>query len=404
MEMRVRQQAARLATVLAVLGGLVALGAAPAAADGEDKVNLRVPSSFTAGGSAGAVSVGVSKRSGGCAVVSTDLRMRLAGLAAHQVQVEYATRRQWRPVPLSGGAGGLVFTGRTTPDEPVLCERKSVTVRYRVTFLAGAPAGTLTLVGEAEAVGGGPIERDTATARLVNRNASASPSRSATASPTPVEETEAPEVPAEVAPTQAAAAVPTPPPADQGGGGLGAGAVAMGFGVALVGLGGALLVFLLRRNRRGDDPAAAEAGPIDAYRGMPINQTPVPTVYGQPAGAVPGGHAAPTVYGQRPAAQPAPTLYGQPPVAPGGDATQVVPRSGGPVPGDRTRVLPSAGAPGGGEATQVVPPGGAPGFGEATQIMPRAGAPGGGEATQVVPPGGAPRLGEATQIMPRLPD
>jgi hypothetical protein len=342
--MGVRRGAARLAAVLTVLGGLLAFVAAPAAADDDDKVSVRLPSSFAAGGSAGSVTLAVTKRSKGCVSITTGLRMRMAGLSPDQVQVQVAMRGQWQGLALSGGEGGLVVAGPTAPEKPELCERKGISVRYRVTLLPQVPAGTLTVVGEANAAGGPAIERGTDTARVIASKLSASASKTPTPAPT-VEETVA------AAPPVTPAATPTvvagSAASDQGGGGFGAGSAAMLVGVGMVGIGIALLVVLLRRGRGGRDKSPAGTGPND-----------------------PGPRAYPTA------------TYG------GIDQTMAMPRAAG---ADATVYLP----PGGADATRPMPGGvRAPGS-DATVFLPPAGGAGGTR-----PPKGG---GDATVIMPRLP-
>ncbi|WP_246835339.1 hypothetical protein [Micromonospora sp. MH33] len=180
-----RRHAARWATVGAMLGGLVAGAASPALA-ADDRVEVRSASSFTAGGSAGTVAVEVRKRTEGCVLLRTALGLRLDGLRADQVQVQVATGGRWVPVPVSGG-GGAVATAQTSPADPALCKGKGITVRYRVTFLAGTAGGRLAVAGEASAANGRVLGRSATAARVVGaeRTASPSPTPSRKPSPTP---------------------------------------------------------------------------------------------------------------------------------------------------------------------------------------------------------------------------
>jgi hypothetical protein len=301
--MRVRRGGARLATIFGVLAPLVFVGAAPAAAD-DDKVNIQAPGTFVAGGSAGSVTVSVAKRTKGCVVVSTALAIRLDGLSADQVQVELAAGGQWQPVPVSGGGQGVV-TQRTSPERPVLCDKKSLAVRYRLTFLAGAPTNEATVVGEAFG-SGVSIDQDSDTAEVVARKGgNPTPARSVTASPTPGETVAA------VPPTQsqppAAAATP---PAGQGGkaGFFGVGSVVMLLGVGMVGIGIALLVLLLRRGRGARDEDVTTGQPAAGYPGM------APAAGGYP-GMAPAAGGYPV--GQQ---------FPPPPAAAGGEATVIMPK------------------------------------------------------------------------------
>lgn len=233
--MQCRRGAARIATVLALAAGLVAVGSAPAMA-ADDNVEVRLPSRFTAGGAPGIVSVSVNKRTDGCTQVRTALAFRLAGLPADQVRVEVDEHDEWRQVSVSDG-GGLVLTERTTPDRSFVCKRRGTSVRYRVAFLQGAPAGQVTVIAEAYSAGGGLMDRDANTRTLINRNPP-----SATPSAPAGEPAEAP-----VATQPGAAVAAGGQSADDSSFGLGT--LVMIFGLVLVVLGGGLLVVLLRRNR-----------------------------------------------------------------------------------------------------------------------------------------------------------
>lgn len=242
--MAVPRGGARFAMVLTVAAGLVAMGAAPAAA-ADDSVGVRLPTQFTAG-SPGSVTVSVAKRTRGCVTVRTALTMRLSGLAPDRVRVEVESGDEWRSIGVASGGDGLVVTERSVPDKEVICRRRSTSVHYRVTFLESAPSGRVTVVGEAYSTGGGLIDRAAGSRSVVGGKgispAAASPSGAPAAKPTV--ELAAPDRPAE----------PT-------GSGFGVSTLVMLFGLALVGLGGALLVLLLRRNRADPDEPGGYAFP-----------------------------------------------------------------------------------------------------------------------------------------------
>jgi hypothetical protein len=264
----VRRGAVRFATVCTLLVGLVTIGAAPAFADDEDSVRLGSPGSFTAGGSPGSVTVSVTKRSRGCVSARTTLLIQSPGLSADDVVVLAARDGRWEAVPVSGDGDGL-RTGRVAPEKPELCERKSVSVRYRVGFAAGVPAGRVNIVAEAYTAGGDLIARDGEQRKLNGAKGTPTPtgrsSKSASPSPTPEETTYAPEPD----PTEVPAVVPTGQPGLGAGAGAGdgggIGSTVMVVGIAMVAIGIALLVLLLRRARGGrDEPGSGgtpSAGP-----------------------------------------------------------------------------------------------------------------------------------------------
>lgn len=322
--MSVRRHAARLGAVCAVVGGLVALGASPAFAD-EDSVRVGAAGRFTAGGSAEGVAVEVRKRTEGCVLLRTALALRLDGLQADQVQVQVNAGGRWFPVPLSGGGGG-VNTAATSPANPRLCKGKSITVRYRVAFAAGAPDGRLAVVGEATNAVGQVLGRGSDASRVVGGRASASPtpSRTRTPSPTP-----------SAAVTEAAEGTSVEALADPGGGAASpvaaeesGGSPIMFFGLAMVAVGIVLIVLLVRRFREDKEPTGGPGTPGGStYRsaqGPPAVPGQPGPMYGQPATGRP---ATPGLYGTPPAQRPSAGLYGAPM-----DATQVMP--GAPAPGE----------------------------------------------------------------------
>ncbi|WP_043964040.1 MULTISPECIES: hypothetical protein [Micromonospora] len=361
--MALRRHATRLAAVCVMLGGLVAAGASPALAEG-DSVRVRATDSFRPGGSPGAVNVEVRKRTEGCVVLRTGLGLSLAGLAANQVTAQVSLGGRWVPVPVSGG-GGAVATGRSAPTNPTLCKGKGVTMRYRLTFAAGAPGGRLTVVGEALDGRGRAIGRDAVAAKVVGPRAaspsptpSRSPSRSPSPSPSPTAEPTT-DAPTAGEPTLAAVAAEAGGPgtvaaAEEGSGGL---SWIMLFGVGLVVLGVGLIVLLVRRSRADREPAAD----ADAVPGVPLPRNPGGTTYrsATPAPPTPGRTPpTPGVYG-RPAAPPSGGVYG---ARPGPSAAP--PPTGGVYGGGAAQ---PAGGGGSGPGEPPAPAGG----GDATTIMPR---------------------------------
>ncbi|MFF0654378.1 hypothetical protein [Micromonospora tulbaghiae] len=329
--MSVRRHAARWAMVGALLGGLIAVPASPASAR-DDRVGLRSANSFTAGGPPGTVAVEVRKRTDGCVQLRTAIGLRLEGLRADQVRVQVASGGRWVPVQVSGD-GGAVATAAVAPVDRPLCKGKGVTVRYRVSFLAGAVGGRMELAGEASAANGEVLGRAGGSARLVGASPTPSPSPSRKPSPTPTpsaSETTAAEV-TDTSPVAAAVAPATAAADDSSFGG----SMIMWFGIGLVLVGAALIVLLLRRNRadRTGGGNSADLPPVPLPRSTTTYRSgapgPAPTVYGGATPPRPAGN----VYG---APAPAPV----PPAPAGADATSVLPPPPPPAAGDATSVLP----------------------------------------------------------------
>ncbi|MEU1889058.1 hypothetical protein ABZ491_26665 [Micromonospora rifamycinica] len=301
-----RRQAARVMTVGALLGGLVAVGALPAYAD-SDRVRVRASGGFSAGGPPGGVSIEVHKRTEGCVLLRTSLGLSLDGITAEQVRVEVSVGGRWSAVPVSGG-GGVVRASRTPSADPTLCKGKSSIVRYRVAFLAGAPAGRLGVVGEATTAVGRLIGRGADTSRVGGRAAGTpTPSPTPTRTPTPTPDATTPASTTEPVATQAVLAAP--PSAGRAAAETSGGSMIMLAGIALVVLGAALialLIFRSRADRAGAEPGRA-ADPGD-FPAVPQPRNPVPTTY-RSGGAVPGPPPPPSgqVYGGQ---QPAGQVYG----------------------------------------------------------------------------------------------
>ncbi|WP_433390256.1 hypothetical protein [Micromonospora sp. KLBMP9576] len=328
--MAVRRHAARLATVCALLGGLVAFGATPAFADG-DSVRVRSAGSFTAGGSAEGVSIVVRKRSDGCVLLRTALGLRLGGLRADQVDVRVGIGGTWFPVSVTGGQGSAT-TSATSPLNPRLCEGKSVTVRYRVAFEAGAPNGRVTISGAASSARGKALGRDAAAARVVGGRATASPTPKPSKEPSPTPVAVAAEV-------RAAGAAPgLVPVGGQGAAGNAAaeqessgGSTIMFFGIGMVVVGILLIILLFRRSRADKEPKAADPAHV------PLPRNPGGTTYRSGQGpAIPGPGPA---FGQQP---PTPGVYGSP-STPRPTGSPSTPRPTGSVYGSRPGAAPEAG-------------------------------------------------------------
>ncbi|MDG4793182.1 hypothetical protein [Micromonospora sp. WMMD1082] len=396
--MSVRRHAARLATVCVLLGGLVVLGGAPAHAD-EDRVRVRSAGSFTAGRSAGGVTVEVRKRTDGCVRVRSALGLSLPGVRADQVAVQANVGGRWVPVAVQGEAE-LVTTAPVAPAKDELCKGKGVAMRYRVAFAADAPAGRLVVTGEATTARAAVLGRAAVSSRVIGGRVSPSPSHSP--SPTPSEEV-AEESVVETTPTVALAADGTGDLAQTAGESSGGSSV-MYFGVAMVAAGALLIGLLIHRSRRDrrrsgdrlDIPPPRNPGGTTYRSGGGQGAAPVPPGPGVPPATPPGQtygtgrSGTPRVYGGTPAPRPSGGLYGARPADPG-DPTRAVP----PGTSARAAVPPTSVPPG-------VPPISAPPISappiSAPPVAPASGPP--GDVGRGAVPGrqdGSPATGEGDE-------
>ncbi|MET8040086.1 hypothetical protein ABZU25_04360 [Micromonospora sp. NPDC005215] len=347
--MTVRRRAARLAAVCGLVGGLVMLGASPALAD-DDSVRVGAASSFAAGGSAQGVNVAVRKRTDGCVLLRTALFLNLEELQPHQLKVEVNAGGRWFPVAVTGG-GGAVGTAQTSPSKPTLCKGKSITVRYRVTFGAGAPGGRLAVTGTGVTAAGQEVGRGSDTSRVTGARVTPSPTPSKTATPTP-SPTDVASVDDAVTPAALGGVSGAPDTSAVAADSSGGTSPVMIFGIVMVAIGLLLIVLLFRRSRQDRRPSDEPAGTLPGnpggttYRaggGSPAAPGRPGQVYGQQPpvagpGAVPSPRpAAGGVYGARPAA-------GSPPEAtqpmPGAPETRPLPGDPPPDDGGRTVIMP----------------------------------------------------------------
>ena len=356
--MAVRRLAARLATVCAVVGALVAVGASPALAE-EDSVRVNAAGRFTAGGSAESVAVEVRKRTDGCVLLRTALALRLDGLRGDQVRAQVNVGGRWFPVAVSGGGGGA-STAATSPANPRLCKGKSITMRYRVAFAADTLDGRLTVVGEGTNAVGQVLGRGSDASRVVGGRASASPTPSRSRTPSPSAEATGAATAEDGTSVEALAdgvgGAASPVAAESSGG-----SAIMFFGMAMVAVGIVLIVLLIRRFREDKETGPGIPPTPGTYRSAQ-GPPPVPgqpgQVYGQPP--VTGRPATPGLYGSPPAQRPSSGLYGTP-----AEATQAMP--GGPPPQDGSAAPPAPPVPG-----QYGTPGsGPPAEDDRTRFMPR---------------------------------
>ncbi|MFV2107075.1 hypothetical protein [Micromonospora sp. LOL_015] len=271
-EMSVRRGAARLATVLALTVGTAALAAAPAYGQ-DERVRIDLPSKFAVGEKAGEVTVKVTKRTDGCVAVRTALAIRLPGVTPDQVGVQARIDDDWVTVPLWDNGDGLLLTEHTAPEEDELCKGKSRSVRYRMAFRAGAPAGVAHIVGEAYTAGGVLLGREAGAKQVGGRLAGTyqpgpptpSPTPSPSAEPTPeptvdgatAEPSDAPAVLSDQ--DLLAAAGTAGGPGGDDGSDVGTGVMAAGVGMVAVGI--ALLVLLIRRLRPARSAPVGTGGP-----------------------------------------------------------------------------------------------------------------------------------------------
>jgi hypothetical protein len=305
----------------AVLAGLTVLGVAlPTLASSQQKAGGRrsgVPKytvqkccevrmrdatgTALVGGQPASVTASVAAGRNGCTNVHPRLTVSLAGLDPDEVRIERVVRGRPRSLAARSADAGTVQASDPVPDGVRLCGDGRANLAYRLTFLAGAPAGRATVSAEADTGDGRVLGRDTAVTvvrgPLTAPPPAAVPTATATATAPPTDG------PAGAAPGSDADSPSGTEPAVAEGrstvpGRLASTLVAAGLG-ALVAVTVALVcVLALRQRRRGEEPDTGPTRSAGADRRLePLGRQPTlharwSTLVGavrRPPGPVDGG-------------------------------------------------------------------------------------------------------------------
>jgi hypothetical protein len=270
----------------AVLVGLAALGVAlPTLASSQQKsgkqrsseprsvaqkccdVRIRdAGGTAVAGGQPASVTAILAAGRDGCTNVRPRVTVSLAGLDPDEIRIERVVRGTPLSLPVRQVGDGAVQAADPARDGLRLCGDGRANLVYRLTFLAGAPAGRATVSAEAGAGGGKVLGRD-ATVTVVQSLAAARPP----AVEPPAAADNGAAAAGQAAPADQGAAPTsdvdspsaTEPAAAEGGsipGRLSATVVATGLGALVAATLALVGVLALRQRRRGEGP---DTGPTD---------------------------------------------------------------------------------------------------------------------------------------------
>ena len=144
--MRARSAAIRLGVVViattAALPAAVA-SAAPAPPAAKDQVLIiGMPAQFQAGGAGGVMTVSVTRRKQGCVRLDGLTLVTLKKLKQDGLRVELGVGLGWESSTLSPANPDTYRAEDISVDPQELCTNKTRAIRHRITFLAGAPAGS----------------------------------------------------------------------------------------------------------------------------------------------------------------------------------------------------------------------------------------------------------------------
>jgi hypothetical protein len=256
----VRHRTALLYAIAVVAAAVLAVpGQAIAAVPGFQVQITELPGQFSVGASPSSVTVVASTNAGRrCQKVRWSMLMKVNGIALDQVSVDRVEDEgSFALAVQSNGDTARLTDVDVDPGE--LCNGRTVTARYQVSFAEGVTDGQVTLQAEAYDTAERLLQAATVTREVVS-GAAAEPTPSEEADPTPTdddpadeESTDPAEEAAEASPTAGAIAQV---PASKPGGDpsmLGAGLIV---GAVLIFLGVGLLLRLRLRNQRTDRVAA----------------------------------------------------------------------------------------------------------------------------------------------------
>jgi hypothetical protein len=173
--MRLCRSTARSLVVLLCAAGLGLAAAAPAfAARGVTIRVTELPGRFTAGAQPETMTVVATKRNGDCIKIRWSLTVTVDGVALDQIRVDRIEEDGSFPVNTQAEGGAARITDQQL-DPGTLCEDRTVTARYRVSFTDQTTTPQVRLAAEAFDTDGRLLDRTTVT-REVLGGASPTPS------------------------------------------------------------------------------------------------------------------------------------------------------------------------------------------------------------------------------------
>ena len=270
----------RFGAALAGLAGGVVLAASPAHAD-PGQVDLRISDELAADDVPREATLRVTRTDDGCVRVQTLMTVQMTGLERDEIEIAVDENGVWIPLNTVQLTEDAVASVPVVPVNAQVCENQRIQVRYRVTFLRTAPDGRVAFIGEAFSAAGNRLDRASEIRQVLQGTGNArddeqddnpgTVDEDDTVAPEPdsdeQEETEA-GAPAEDD-TDAAA----PGPGDRAAAGVdlttaegqttffnGLGPLIIVVGVGMTGIGGALLVTVMRRTRGDQRPGEDDDG------------------------------------------------------------------------------------------------------------------------------------------------
>ncbi|MDP9795542.1 hypothetical protein J2S43_004054 [Catenuloplanes nepalensis] len=258
----------RVGAALAGLAGGVVLAAPPAHAE-PGQVDLRISDDLATDSQPRQATLRVTRTDEGCVSVQTLLTVQMTGLERDEIEVAVNEDGVWIPLDTVQLTDDAVSSVPVVPAIARVCENQRIEVRYRVTFFQNAPDGRVAFIAEAFSRDGDRLDRAAETRQVLQGTGNARANdeeepadEEDTVEPTPDDEETAEAGAAQEDDTDApAAGASDAGPGDQAAGVdlttaegqttffNGLGPLIIVVGVGMTGVGGALLVTVMRRSR-----------------------------------------------------------------------------------------------------------------------------------------------------------
>lgn len=269
----------RVGAALAGLAGGILLAASPAHAE-PGQVSLRISGDLATDNVPREAVLQVTRTDRNCVRVKTLMTVQMSGLQRDEIEIAVNENGTWIPLDTVQLTDDAVASAPVVPANAQLCQEQRIQVRYRVTFTGEAPDGRVDFIGEAfDSADADRLDRTVETRQVLqgtgNNRANDDEDDSAQDNPGTVDEddtvgSEPNPDDEEAAEADAAAEDDTDASAAQQGNQAaavdlttaegqttffnGLGPLIIVVGVGMTGIGGALLVTVMRRTR--NDPAA----------------------------------------------------------------------------------------------------------------------------------------------------
>ncbi|MFI5841863.1 hypothetical protein ACIA8K_19340 [Catenuloplanes sp. NPDC051500] len=273
----------RVGAALAGVAGGIVLAASPAHAE-PGQVSLRVSGDLATDNVPREAVLQVTRTDRNCVRVKTLMTVQMSGLQRDEIEIAVNENGTWIPLNTVQLTDDAVSSAPVVPANAQLCQEQRIQVRYRVTFTGDAPDGRVDFIGEAfNSANADRLDRTVETRQVLqgtgnNRAADDEDDDSPQKNPGTVDEDDtvgSDSSPDDEETAEAGAAAEDDdtdaPAAEQGNQAAGVdlttaagqttffnglGPLIIVVGVGMTGIGGALLVTVMRGTR--NDPTAAE--------------------------------------------------------------------------------------------------------------------------------------------------